>query len=243
MRKVRRLLAMATVATTLTATALTGCGSTDEPATDVVVEDTIEDTTETGKKVVLADTEKDENAEVGVVQSKENIEAETDVEQAYDDFLQEQDAAKLETEEFTVVPFQTTFYVSSDTNVYEKPDNTSTVLGQVTLNTEIVTTGRVEEVDWYKFQLDGKEVYISKSFLSEEKLELEVVAEPEKTKEEYDQITQNFLEQVKQNTEQQAAAGDPNYTNDAFGPSAGSGDDIDWGSNLSGIDPNSYTVH
>lgn len=60
--EVRKLLAMATVATTLTATVLTGCGKADEPVTDVVVEDTVEDTTETGKKVVLADTEKDENA-------------------------------------------------------------------------------------------------------------------------------------------------------------------------------------
>ena len=221
MRKVRRLLATLTVATTLTATVLTGCGKADEPATDVVV-DTTNDTADDGKNDVLADTVKDENAEVGVVQSKENIEAETDVEQAYDDFLQEQDATKLESEEFTVVPFQTTFYVSSDTNVYEKPDNTSAVLGQVTLNTEIVTTGRVEEVDWYKFQLDGKEVYISKSFLSEEKLELEVVKEPEKTKEEYQQAAQEFQQQFEQNN-----AGKENPFAGGF-TIAGSGDDIDW---------------
>ena len=235
MRKVRRLLAMATVATTLTATTLTGCGTAEELMTDETLEEVetiVDDILETGKKVVvLADTVKDENAEVGVVQSKENIEAETDVEQAYDDFLQEQDAAKLESEEFTVVPFQTTFYVSSDTNVYEKPDNTSAVLGQVTLNTEIVTTGRVEEVDWYKFQLDGKEVYISKSFLSEEKLELEVVKEPEKTKEEYQQAANDFKEQVKQ---QQANTTNPFAG--GFGPSAGDGSNWDDGFVPSGRD-------
>ncbi len=98
MRKVRRLLAMATVATTLTATVLTGCGKADEPATDVVVEDTVEDTTETGKKVVLADTEKDENREIGVVQSKENIEAETDVEQATQEFVQQFEQNNANTE-------------------------------------------------------------------------------------------------------------------------------------------------
>ena len=52
---------------------------------------------------------------------------------------------------------------------------------------------------------------------------LEVVKEPEKTKEEYQQAANDFKEQVKQqqaNTENPFAGG--------FGPSAGSGDDIDW---------------
>ena len=237
-REVKRLLAMATVATTLTATTLTGCGKVDEPTTDVAVEDTIEDTTEEtdtgGKKVVLADTEKDENTEIGTVQNREPAKQTTQDGQAYDDLLEEEGATKLETdEEFTVVPFQTTFYVSSETNVYEKPDNTSTVVGKVTYNTEIITTGKVEEVEWYKFQLDGKEVYISKSFLSEEKLELEVVKEPEKTKEEYQQAAQEFVQQFEQNnanTENPFAGG---FT------IAGSGDDIDFNQS-SGLN---YTVH
>ena len=172
-----------------------------------------------------ADVVVDENTEIGTIQSKEPIEIETDVEQAYEDYMQEENTTKLEAEEeFTVVPFQTTFYVSSDTNVYEKPDNTSTILGQVTLNTEILTTGKVEEVDWYQFKFGNKEVFISKSFLSEKKLELEVVKEkePEKTKEEYNQAVNNFKEQVKQ---EQA-----NTTNPFAGgfTVTGSGDDVDW---------------
>lgn len=206
MRKIKKLLTTFVVTTTLTAVALTGCGKSEELVADVSVEDTakdiIEDTTDTDVETdVLADTEKEENRETGTVQSKENIEAETDVEQAYDDFLEEQTSDKLEEKaEFTVVPFQTTFYVSSDTNVYEKPDNTSTVVGKVTYNTEIVTTGKVQEVDWYKFKLDGKDAYVSQSFLSDKKMELEVVKEkePEKTKEEYQQAANNFKEQVKQ---------------------------------------------
>ena len=231
MRKVRRFLATLTVTTILTATALTGCGKADEPATDVV-EDTTTDIADAGKNDVLADTVKDANAEVGVVQSKENIEAETDVEQAYDDFLQEQDADKLEAEEeLTVDPFPTTFYVSSDTNVYEKPDNTSTVVGMVTLNTEIVTTGKVQEVDWYKFQLDGKDAFISNSFLSDKKMELEVVKEPEKTKEEYQQEINDFKEQVKQ---QQANTTNPFAG--GFGPSAGDGSNWEGSGNFDGRD-------
>lgn len=179
---------------------------------------------EAEEKEVQADVVVDENTEVGTVQNREPAKQTTQDGQAYDDYMQEENAAKLEGKEFTVVPFQTTFYVSSDTNVYEKPDNTSTVMGQVTLNTEILTTGRVEEVDWYQFKLDNKEVFISKSFLSEKKLELEVVKEkePEKTKEEYNQAANNFKEQVKQeqaNTTNSFAGG--------FGPSAGSGDDYD----------------
>ena len=200
-KEVRKLLAMATVATTLTATALTGCGTTDEPTTDVTVEDTVEDTTETGKKVVLADTEKDENTEIGTVQNREPAKQTTQDGQAYDDLLEEEGAEKLETdEEFTVVPFQTTFYVSSETNVYEKPDSTSTVVGKVTYNTEITTTGKVEEVEWYKFQLDGKEAYISKSFLSAEKLELEETTTTSTAPEQsVEQTVQDIVEQLKNN--------------------------------------------
>ena len=206
-REVKRLLAMATVATTLTATTLTGCGKVDEPTTDVAVEDTIEDTTEEtdtgGKKVVLADTEKDENTEIGTVQNREPAKQTTQDGQAYDDLLEEEGATKLETdEEFTVVPFQTTFYVSSETNVYEKPDNTSTVVGKVTYNTEIITTGKVEEVEWYKFQLDGKEVYISKSFLSEKKLELEETTTTSTTPEQsVEQTVQDIVEQQLKNND------------------------------------------
>ena len=231
-KEVKRFLATLTVTTAVASTVLTGCGEIEELAKDIPVEDIVDVLEELEKvtaegdsdrKVVLADTEKEENRETGTVQSKENIEAETDVEQAYDDFLEEQTSEKLEEKaEFTVVPFQTTFYVSSDTNVYEKPDSTSTVLGQVTLNTEIVTTGKVQEVDWYKFKLEGKDAFISNSFLSEKKMELEVVKEkePEKTKEEYQQAANDFKEQVKQeqaNTTNPFAGG--------FGPSAGSGKD------------------
>ena len=206
MRKIKKLLSTFVVATTLTAVALTGCGKSEEPVADVSVEDTVKDTLEDTNDTdietetdVLADTEKEENREIGTVQSKENIEAETDVEQAYDDFLEEQTSEKLEEKaEFTVVPFQTTFYVSSDTNVYEKPDNTSTVVGKVVLNTEIVTTGKVQEVDWYKFQLDGKDAFISNSFLSEKKMELEVVTQPE-TKAEQEKAANDFQEQFEKN--------------------------------------------
>ncbi len=233
MRKVRRLLAMATVATTLTATVLTGCGKADEPATDVAVEDT----TETSKKVVLADTEKDENTEIGTVQNREPAEQTTQDGQAYDDLLEEEGAEKLEGEEFTVVPFQTTFYVSSETNVYEKPDSTSTVVGKVTYNTEITTTGKVEEVEWYKFQLDGKEAFISKSFLSEKKLELEETTPTTSTtpeqKEETSQEIADILEQYEQNN--------ANTTNPFAGgfTVTGDGSNIDFNQS-SGRD---YTVH
>ena len=230
MRKIKKLLSTFVVTTTLTAVALTGCGKSEEPVADVSVEDTVKDTLEDTNDTdietetdVLADTEKEENREVGTVQSKENIEAETDVEQAYDDYLEEESAEKLEEQaEFTVVPFQTTFYVSSDTNVYEKPDNTSTVIGKVTYNTEIVTTGKVQEVDWYKFQLDGKDAFISNSFLSEKKMELEVVTQPE-TKAEQEQAANDFQEQFEKNN-----AGKENPFAGGFGPSFGSGDDIDW---------------
>ena len=172
-KEVRRLLATVTVATTLTATALTGCGKEIDLADEnAIVDATVSDEVETGGKKIVVN-QRDENTEVGTVQNREPAKQTTQDGQAYDDYMQEENAAKLEGKEFTVVPFQTTFYVSSNANVYAKPDNTSEVMGTVKYNTEILTTGKVEEVDWYQFKLDNKEVFISKSFLSEKKLELE----------------------------------------------------------------------
>lgn len=172
-KEVRRLLATVTVATTLTATALTGCGKEiDLSDENAIVDATVSDEVETGGKKIVVN-QKDENTEVGTVQNREPAKQTTQDGQAYDDYMQEENAAKLDGEEFTVVPFQTTFYVSSNANVYAKPDNTSEVMGTVEYNTEILTTGKVEEVEWYQFKLGNKEVFISKSFLSETKLELE----------------------------------------------------------------------
>ena len=147
---------------------------TDEPVTVVDDVDDKEPEDTGGKKVVLNDTKKDGNIETGVIQNTEPAEQTTQAGQAYDDFLEEEDAEKLEPEEeFTIVPFQTTFYVSSDTSVFEKPDNTSTALGSVKYGDEILTNGKVNEVDWYRFVLDNKDVFISASYLSTEKLKLE----------------------------------------------------------------------
>ena len=146
---------------------------TNEPVTVVDDVDDKEPEDSGGKKVVLNDTKKDDY-EFDVIQNTEPAEQTTQAGQAYDDFLEEEDAEKLEPEEeFTIVPFQTTFYVSSDTSVFEKPDNTSTALGSVKYGDEILTNGKVNEVDWYRFVLDNKDVFISASFLSTEKLELE----------------------------------------------------------------------
>lgn len=133
----------------------------DEPTT--VVEDVDDNGSEekSGKKFVLVE---DEN---------KDTEQNTQGSQAYEDFLEEEDADKLETEEFTVTPYQTTFYVTSKTPVYEKPNNTSKELGSVDYGTEILTNGKVNEVDWYRFILDNKDVFISASYLSAEKLKLE----------------------------------------------------------------------
>ena len=194
---------------------------TDEPVTVVDDVDAKEPENSGGKKVVLNDTKKDEDFEVGVIQNTEPAEQTTQAGQAYDDFLEEEDAEKLEPEEeFTIVPFQTTFYVSSDTSVFEKPDNTSTALGSVKYGDEILTNGKVNEVDWYRFVLDNKDVFISASYLSTEKLELEeeVVESDYPSQEE---ILKAIYEQM---------ADDPNFYDEgeggAIGESSGSGEEF-----------------
>ena len=193
---------------------------TDEPVTVVDDVDDKEPEDSGGKKVVLNDTKKDDY-EFDVIQNTEPAEQTTQVGQAYDDFLEEEDAEKLEPEEeFTIVPFQTTFYVSSDTSVFEKPDNTSTALGSVKYGDEILTNGKVNEVDWYRFVLDNKDVFISASYLSTEKLELEeeVVESDYPSQDDIEAIQKAFMEKAKE-------AG-LNTDGGPIGESSGSGEDL-----------------
>lgn len=168
------LLSVGVVAAIVAVVVPTMRKDTDEPVTVVDDVDAKEPETDTGKKVVLNETEKNDHKEVGVIQTDENLDPVTEGDQTYDDFLEEEDADKLEPEEeYTIVPYQMTMYVTSRTPVYEKPIDTSAELGSVDYGMEILTNGKVNEVDWYRFVLDNKDVFISASYLSAEKLELE----------------------------------------------------------------------
>lgn len=195
---------------------------TNEPVT--VVDDVDTKETDTGKKVVLNDTEKNDHKEVGVIQTDENLDPVTEGDQTYEDFLEEEDAYKLEPEEeYTIVPYQMTMYVTSRTPVYEKPIDTSAELGSVDYGMEILTNGKVNEVDWYRFVFDNKDVFISASYLSTEKIELVKDEKPENEptdEEEFQKILQELYNAVEN---------DPRYSEgDTLGESAGSGEDINW---------------
>lgn len=200
---------------------------TDEPVTVVDDVDDKEPEDSGGKKVVLNDTKKDENIETGVIQNTEPAEQTTQAGQAYDDFLEEEDADKLEPEEeYTIVPYQMTMYVTSRTPVYEKPIDTSAELGSVDYGMEILTNGKVNEVDWYRFVLDNKDVFISASYLSTEKIELvkdEKPANEPSDEEEAQKILQELYEAVK-NDPRYVAPDDERYAYSEG--NSGSGEDL-----------------
>lgn len=217
------LLSVGVVAAIVAVVVPTMRKDTDEPVTVVDDVDAKEPEDSGGKKVVLNDTKKDDY-EFDVIQNTEPAEQTTQAGQAYDDFLEEEDADKLEPEEeYTIVPYQMTMYVTSRTPVYEKPIDTSAELGSVDYGMEILTNGKVNEVDWYRFVLDNKDVFISASYLSTEKIELVKDEKPENEptdEEELQKILQELYEAVEN---------DPRYSEgDKLGESAGSGEDYDW---------------
>lgn len=231
------LLSVGVVAAIVAVVVPTMRKDTDEPVTVVDDVDAKEPETDTGKKVVLNDTEKNDHKEVGVIQTDENLDPVTEGDQTYEDFLEEEDAEKLKPEEeYTIVPYQMTMYVTSRTPVYEKPIDTSAELGSVDYGMEILTNGKVNEVDWYRFVLDNKDVFISASYLSTEKVELVKDEKPENEptdEEELQKILQELYEAVEN---------DPRYSEgDTLGESAGSGENWDeqhkdfvsqWGDNV-----------
>lgn len=133
--------------------------------------------------VVEEETEKpevEENHSPNVLVESEPINEKDEItqdEQDYEDALEEENAKKIDEEaEFTVTPFQQTMYATSSVNVRIGPSADYKKVSQLHTGDEILTTGKVDEVDWYEFELEnGNKVYVSGSYLSEIKPEEKVV--------------------------------------------------------------------
>jgi uncharacterized protein YgiM (DUF1202 family) len=149
------------IATTMTATILTGCGSKDtesEIESEITTEfetATIEETTTESE----TETTKEETSTIEETATEEETTTET------------------ESFSYTVSELDKTMVANDNGRLREAPSTTSDVVRTIDKDDTIKVTGKVNEADWYQVNIDNQTLYISASLLSE----IEVKSENKET--------------------------------------------------------------
>lgn len=75
--------------------------------------------------------------------------------------------------EYTYTEMNATMYATQTVNVRNLPSTDGEKIGSLSTNQEIPVLGQCNETSWYKFELDGQTAFVSNSYLSTEKVEVQ----------------------------------------------------------------------
>ncbi len=75
--------------------------------------------------------------------------------------------------EYTYTEMNATMYATQTVNVRNLPSTDGEKIGSLSTNQEITVLGQCNETSWYKFELDGQTAFVSNSYLSTEKVEVQ----------------------------------------------------------------------
>ena len=75
--------------------------------------------------------------------------------------------------EYTYTEMNATMYATQTVNVRNLPNTDGEKIGNLSTNQEITVIGQCNETSWYKFELDGQIAFVSNSYLSTEKVEVQ----------------------------------------------------------------------
>lgn len=75
--------------------------------------------------------------------------------------------------EYTYTEMNATMYATQTVNVRNLPSTDGEKIGSLSTNQEITVIGQCNETSWYKFELDGQTAFVSNSYLSTEKVEVQ----------------------------------------------------------------------
>ena len=75
--------------------------------------------------------------------------------------------------EYTYTEINATMYATQTVNVRNLPSTDGEKIGSLSTNQEITVLGQCNETSWYKFELDGQTAFVSNSYLSTEKVEVQ----------------------------------------------------------------------
>ncbi len=75
--------------------------------------------------------------------------------------------------EYTYTEMNATMYATQTVNVRNLPSVDGEKIGSHSTNQEIIVLGQCNETSWYKFEQDGQTAFVSNSYLSTEKVEVQ----------------------------------------------------------------------
>jgi len=107
-----------------------------------------------------------EAMEETVVESETTLETETEPETT------EEPTTEMQVE-YTYTDMSATMYATQTVNVRNLPSTDGEKIGSLSTNQEITVLGQCNETNWYKFELDGQTAFVSNSYLSTEKVEVQ----------------------------------------------------------------------
>ena len=108
----------------------------------------------------------EETIEEIVVETEVTLETETEPETT-EELTTEMQA------EYTYTDMSATMYATQTVNVRNLPSTDGEKIGSLSTNQEITVIGQCNETGWYKFELDGQTAFVSNSYLSTEKVEVQ----------------------------------------------------------------------
>lgn len=75
--------------------------------------------------------------------------------------------------EYTYTEMNATMYATQTVNVRNLPNTDGEKIGCLSTNQEITVLGQCNETSWYQFELDGQTAFVSNSYLSTEKVDVQ----------------------------------------------------------------------
>ena len=75
--------------------------------------------------------------------------------------------------EYTYTEMNATMYATQTVNVRNLPNTDGEKIGSLSTNQEITVIGQCNETSWYKVEIDGQTAFVSNSYLSTEKVEVQ----------------------------------------------------------------------
>lgn len=156
---------------------LTGCGKTALQENGVTESETASNVTEndeTQGDEIQSETENVDETETGseIKSDSESIEVDSEDKGADNRVENNQEPTETEKEEYTFTELSKTMYVKKSVNVRSLPSTDGEKLGSLSQNETVKVTGKCNETGWYRINYKNSVAYVSNSYLSDERVEV-----------------------------------------------------------------------
>lgn len=169
----KRILTLLTILSLSTAL-LIGCGSTQETPTqsETTTTETVEVSDGTTEETIADTTEEliSEVSEEPVSELSEEPASEPSEEPASEPSEEPVSEPQVM---YTYTDMSATMYATQTVNVRDLPSTDGEKIGSLSLNQEITVLGQCNETSWYMFDYNGQTAFVSNSYLSTEKVEVQ----------------------------------------------------------------------